>query len=707
MADEKRLHDLLDLVEHARKEGDKDTEAKAAAAYRAESGAAAAYNPSEGGGTLQFGPFDTGIQTGQGLDRFLAGTGKAFYDFGRGARQIGAETLDAISPEARTLSGLVGGQKTRGQRLRDEQQAVLERDAPLMSTGSGKFGNITGNVAIAVPAMFAPGANTLAGSAVVGGLTGAFQPVTADESRLQNVGVGAVTAPAAILAGRGIAAVADGARSLVEPFTQNGQQAIAARVLRHFAGTDANAVAAELAAAQGPGLAGYTMTAAQSVDNAGLAQLERTLRNNPSLATDWQRLDARNRSAILDAVRGIARTPAELNAAVAARGTAADALYGQARSEGASATALAQANSRAQQDMAGFLRQASTDSQASLPANYGATLFGPGARRAALSAANGEAAGQAASLSNAAGDLAQSAEIGGNGFIGGLDVRDILRRPAIRQAVSGASETAANFGHSVNESNPVSVLHWAKESLDDAIGKARAAGGNARDLMSARDALLAKLEGISPTYRQGRETFAQMSGPVNRMEVGQELLNRIEPALSQLSDVGTGGLTPATFARAVQNSQGVVRNATGRTGELADVLTPDEMGQVNGVLNALARRQRAMDAGRAVGSNTGQNMVAQNILRSFAGPTGLPQSWTDALVGNAFTQSLSRGVTTVARPAEEGVLRALMEASQDPAVANALLRRAGQASVATRALRASEQTRALPLLAEGLTNSAK
>lgn len=45
MADEARLHDLLDLVDHARSEGDKDTEAKAIAAYRRESNPAPARNP--------------------------------------------------------------------------------------------------------------------------------------------------------------------------------------------------------------------------------------------------------------------------------------------------------------------------------------------------------------------------------------------------------------------------------------------------------------------------------------------------------------------------------------------------------------------------------------------------------------------------------------------------------------------------------------
>jgi len=119
-------------------------------------------DPSAGGNTLSIGApwlnsdirFDTGIPTGQGLDRFLAGTGKAFADLGRGAGQaVGLLSKDDIK----------------------ESNAL---DAPLMKTGAGRAGNITGSVAsVLAPSLLLPGASTLAGSAAIGAGAGLLSPV--------------------------------------------------------------------------------------------------------------------------------------------------------------------------------------------------------------------------------------------------------------------------------------------------------------------------------------------------------------------------------------------------------------------------------------------------------------------------------------------------------------------------------------------------
>lgn len=60
MADEARLHELLDLVEQARSEGDSETEAKASAAYKRESAPAGPVeNPAQYGGTGGYNPMES------------------------------------------------------------------------------------------------------------------------------------------------------------------------------------------------------------------------------------------------------------------------------------------------------------------------------------------------------------------------------------------------------------------------------------------------------------------------------------------------------------------------------------------------------------------------------------------------------------------------------------------------------------------------
>lgn len=98
-----------------------------------------------------------------GTDKFLSGAGKALTDAGRGIEQF---------------AGMVPQSDV------DQSKA---QDAPLMNTGAGMAGNIAGNIALTAP--FSAG--SIPGAAALGGALGAAQPVASDESRLQNVALGA------------------------------------------------------------------------------------------------------------------------------------------------------------------------------------------------------------------------------------------------------------------------------------------------------------------------------------------------------------------------------------------------------------------------------------------------------------------------------------------------------------------------------------
>jgi len=155
-------------------------------------------DPSEGGGTLQFGPWDTGIKTPQGVERTLAGIGKSFSDTGLGVKQaLGLASQDEVS----------------------ERQKL---DKPLMDTGAGMAGNVIGSLAqTALPATgllkganaavqgaramrvanatraglagtaAATVANPLTQGAIVGGGFSAAQPVEEGGSRGLNTATGA------------------------------------------------------------------------------------------------------------------------------------------------------------------------------------------------------------------------------------------------------------------------------------------------------------------------------------------------------------------------------------------------------------------------------------------------------------------------------------------------------------------------------------
>ena len=71
-----------------------------------------------------------------------------------------------------------------------ENEAALAEarrlDAPLMDTVGGNVGNIAGDMAAFAPTAFIPGANTVVGAGLLGGVMGAAEPTIGDESRVDN-----------------------------------------------------------------------------------------------------------------------------------------------------------------------------------------------------------------------------------------------------------------------------------------------------------------------------------------------------------------------------------------------------------------------------------------------------------------------------------------------------------------------------------------
>lgn len=109
------------------------------------------------------------------------------------------QVLEQMNPIERGLAGIGGGmmglylgaKQRLGLADQNEINDFRANMDPLAATKAGLVGQVIGAGAAAAPAMLIPGANTALGAALVGGGTGALQPTKADESVLQNVGLGA------------------------------------------------------------------------------------------------------------------------------------------------------------------------------------------------------------------------------------------------------------------------------------------------------------------------------------------------------------------------------------------------------------------------------------------------------------------------------------------------------------------------------------
>lgn len=544
---------------------------------------------------------------------FLAGAGKATVDIGRGVGQM----VGAVS--------------------RQDVADARARDAPLMNTKAGLAGNLTGTAVDLLPAAFIPGAGSLAGAAAIGAGTGLLQPSTSTGETLANTGIGAVAGPASLAVGRGLGALYQGGKAALEPLFQGGQQRIAARTLQSFAGGPQAAQQAAQNLARPPQvLPGVQPTTAELANNAGLAQLERTVRNNPEALTALTQRNQANRTAMTGALDQIAGTPADMAQSLRTRSQLAGPLYDSAQ-------------------------------QAVVPAD--------------------------------------------------ADLGKLLARPSMAKAWERAQALASENGETLAQpnSNDVSgkTLQYLKMGLNDLISGGPQSGMGSHELNAVQSTLQSfnkwTMKNV-PQLRAADRSFQDLSRPINQMEVGSALRDKLVPALGDFGN--NTRLSAQHYASAVRNGDALAANATGLpNAQLSSVLNPGQMRTVNQVGEQLGRRANADELGRAAGSNTGQNLASQNVLRQFLGPLGLPQSVGERAAQSTLGQTILRPMQWAAQTGEPRILEQLANASLNPHEAARLLQlaqhnpRIAQAIWARQGLLGAPAGTATPMITQGLMGS--
>ncbi|UGQ44976.1 hypothetical protein [Massilia endophytica] len=576
-----------------------------------------------------------------GTQKFLAGTGKAFVDIGRGAGQLLREGIEAVAPPQKRLSDLVTGGRgssfadTMGLPTRADIDEAKKRDAALMNTGAGLAGNIFGNVAAAAPTAMIPGANTITGGALVGAASSAIQPVGTDDSRFKNIGIGAAAGgavPLAIRTGKVLKALSD-------PLTEKGRQQIAGRVINSAVGDRAKAMA-NLVANRGA-TPGFSPTAGQAAQDAGMASLERTAR-----AIDpggFGAVDDTQRAALVNALRGIAKNPEDKAAAIAARDEATNSLYDTAK-------------------------------KATVP---GDSEFEQLMQRPSMRAAMEEAKNLAQERGQAFA-MPQGPAPAGAGI---LDASGNPMRSAAQQAPAQYSGQA---------------LHDLKMGLDTAI-KDPARGfveAKRKAAMGTKDEFLQWLEQRIPEYGAARQTYAEMSKPINQMDIGQELYNRFVPALADNTAVPFKSRADA-LAQALRNGDELAKNVTGMRGAtMAGTMEPEQMQTLAGIVKDAQLKAAADSAGRGVGSDTVQKMSMSNLIDQSGIPT-----WAGAIpFGSRLGGLAQMAGDKLYKGADERMRNLLAETLMDPEATLKAMQRAGvPPSKIAEYLRISAQGQAMAL----------
>jgi hypothetical protein len=416
-----------------------------------------------------------------------------------------------------------------------------------------------------------------AGGAINGGATaGLVDP----ESAGTGAAIGAALPVAAKVAGAAGAAAAN----VVKPFTKRGQEQIAADALRQFS-TNPEALANLRAAEEMiPGSAPTTVAAA---GDEGLAGLSRTLQSvSPHYAAELSsRASAQNaaRTAALEDVAG---------------NTGKLALAQEARD---AATAP--------------MRETVLDAAGQLHA------------RPVLDAID-----RLIAKPDNAGELAQSAlnrfrdRIAQFSPEGQIDARALYAiRKDINQMLQGKLQgEAGNLRYAAGQLNDV------KGIIDDAIDQAsrrvnlsdsRAVVPYGANIERAGAQGPAGSMQPRPTWRGYLEKYTDMSIPVNQMEKLDEVMRAV--STGAVDKEGNAVLSAAKLNNYLRN------NAQ----DLQKALAPEQLGLLRRLAADLNASQLASNAGKAVGSNTVQNLAGANLLNATLGATAGGSTPARAVLG--------------------------------------------------------------------------
>ena len=495
-----------------------------------------------------------GLPISQDAQNTIAGYGKAGYDLTRGVGQ---------------LTPFVSRQDVADSRFQDQ---------PLMATRGGFVGNLAGNVLNTVPAALIPGANGVIGAGAIGLATGALQPSTSTGETIKNTVSGGLFGSGAILGGRALGAGYNAVKGLFSPLTESGQQLAAARTLQAFAGGGQDAANAASRLTNPPQLlSGIQPTTAELAGNAGISNLERSLANLPENVQPFATRTANNNQTIKSAIKGIAGTEAEQNAAEATRSAITAPMYRAA----SNATVT------------------STPELESILGRVPTSVWNRAQRLSQLNGATMELPQTLSPFAGVGGAAPQVTQYSGRTI------------QTLKQALADEANALPTSGIGKNETGAAKNLlnqltDWTAQNVPKLAGADR--------------------------------VFAGASKPINQMGVGQKLADKLIPAIEEFG--GDAGRNAASFASAVRGGDDVARGVTGWSGStLENTLSPNQLQTVQLVGEQLAREAQK-NAGRAAGSNTVQNLVGQDYLRQIYGPLGLPQSWAQSVFSKTLAKPL-------------------------------------------------------------------
>ncbi len=595
-----------------------------------------------------------------GSERFAAGVGKSLVDTGEGARQflgdmpglgfsaVSSGVLGLLKGQGFT-EGMVNGLAQMGRERQEMRQSAADRregDRDLTSTGAGLSGNVAGTIAqILGPGALARGTaaapailpTTIRGNALQGGVIGAVQPNTGAQDRGLNMLLGGLGGGAGAGLVKVAGATASGLGNLLARTGLSGTDRRAAELVAREA-TSPNALTYQQSA-----VPGVRLTLGESTQDAGLMALENAMRARNRGA--FEAIDQSNNAARVGQLERIAGTDADMAAAEAARSDVVAGRLGEAMREGADSEARQAATVASERAAA----QAARD--AAVLENTRLSSLGLKPSIVLPEVLDTPAVSEGLkSLRSTVGDI-QAAN---------------ATRPSVQSAVNDVARSLDRAGDSV------ASLYGSRKYIGDLLeGKAGPDKGYAkaatRELMQIRDALDEQLAQRAPSFPEYLQAYRQASKPINRMEVGREVLQRSSGAVPD--QLGNPVLTPAGVMRATGDLDAIAAKATGfKKARAADILSAEDVSAIRAIQQDMVRQANRQRSGTA-GSQTAERLAIGDRIAKQSLATRIPWAgqFFEHFEAKANEQLQERLAFMMANPQEaKRVLAALPEKDRAP-----------------------------------------
>lgn len=207
-------------------------------------------------------------------------------------------------------------------------------------------------------------------------------------------------------------------------------------------------------------------------------------------------------------------------------------------------------------------------------------------------------------------------------------VTQLMGRPSIQSAAKDAERWALERGAKPTGVGDLRAMHDMKMALDDAIAKAKmaGAGGEVEALNGTKQKLVSVMEKLSPDYSAARQVYADMSRPINQMEIGTNLYNRLVPAIAEAD--APLRLNAGSYAQALRNRDQLAKLAIGRDFKFGQVMDADQIAALEGVGKDASMRLFGEAAGKGVGSDTVQKIAMSHL----SAEAGVP-NWLSGVAG--------------------------------------------------------------------------